>query len=132
MFSSTVGNDILFCGLFGSKNAFTNTKEGMKISKHCNGKDLLQLRAVTRVGRVPYKEVLKKLKVWLHFQDLTEEIANHQSQVDGTVDSGLELMKHISSDEALQLKDKLDSLQRRFNDLTTRGADLLKHAQVCV
>jgi hypothetical protein len=61
---------------------------------------------------------------------LTEEIANHQSQVDGTVDSGLELMKHISSDEALQLKDKLDSLQRRFNDLTTRGADLLKHAQV--
>ncbi|XP_021923220.1 dystonin isoform X2 [Zootermopsis nevadensis] len=61
--------------------------------------------------------------------DLTEEIANHQSQVDGTVDSGLELMKHISSDEALQLKDKLDSLQRRFNDLTTRGADLLKHAQ---
>ena len=63
-------------------------------------------------------------------QDLTEEIANHQSQVDGTVDSGLELMKHISSDEALQLKDKLDSLQRRFNDLVTRGADLLKHAQV--
>ncbi|PNF19350.1 hypothetical protein B7P43_G06713, partial [Cryptotermes secundus] len=61
--------------------------------------------------------------------DLTEEIANHQSQVDGTVDSGLELMKHISNDEALQLKDKLDSLQRRFNDLTTRGADLLKHAQ---
>lgn len=52
--------------------------------------------------------------------------------MDGTVDSGLELMKHISNDEALQLKDKLDLLQRRFNDLTTRGADLLKHAQVCV
>jgi hypothetical protein len=86
---------------------------------------------VARVDRVLYKEVLKVLKVWLYFQDLTEEIANHQSQVDGTVDSGLELMKHISSDEALQLKDKLDSLQRRFNDLTTRGADLLKHAQVC-
>nr|CAD7404992.1 unnamed protein product [Timema cristinae] len=60
--------------------------------------------------------------------DLTEEIANHQAQVDGTVDSGLELMKHISNDEALQLKDKLDSLQRRYNDLTSRGADLLKHA----
>jgi hypothetical protein len=80
---------------------------------------------------MPYKRVCKWLKVWCHFQDLTEEIANHQNQVDGTVDSGLELMKHISSDEALQLKDKLDSLQRRFNDLTTRGADLLKHAQVC-
>nr|QVD39310.1 Dystonin [Schistocerca gregaria] len=61
--------------------------------------------------------------------DLTEEVANHQNQVDGTVDTGLELMKHISSDEALALKDKLDSLQRRFNDLTSRGADMLKHAQ---
>ncbi|XP_044737986.1 dystonin isoform X15 [Chrysoperla carnea] len=61
--------------------------------------------------------------------DLTEEISTRQSAVDGTVDSGLELMKHISSDEALQLKDKLDSLQRRFNDLTSRGVDLLKHAQ---
>lgn len=73
-----------------------------------------------------------ELKIFFYFQDLTEEIANHQSQVDGTVDSGLELMKHISNDEAIQLKDKLDLLQRRFNDLTTRGADLLKHAQVCV
>lgn len=65
-------------------------------------------------------------------QDLTEEITSHQSDVDGTVDSGLELMKHISSDEAIQLKDKLDSLQRRYNDLTSRGADLLKHAQVMI
>ncbi|XP_072756465.1 microtubule-actin cross-linking factor 1 isoform X13 [Anoplolepis gracilipes] len=61
--------------------------------------------------------------------DLTEEISTRQTEVDSTVDSGLELMKHISSDEALQLKDKLDSLQRRFNDLVTRGSDLLKHAQ---
>lgn len=38
-------------------------------------------------------------------------------------------MKHISSDEAIQLKDKLDSLQRRYNELTARGADMLKHAQ---
>lgn len=63
-------------------------------------------------------------------QDLTEEVANHQGDVDSTVDSGLELMKHISNDEAIQLKDKLDSLQRRYNDLTARGADLLKNAQV--
>ncbi|XP_046471837.1 microtubule-actin cross-linking factor 1 isoform X24 [Neodiprion pinetum] len=61
--------------------------------------------------------------------DLTEEVSTRQTEVDSTVDSGLELMKHISSDEALQLKDKLDSLQRRFNDLVTRGSDLLKHAQ---
>ncbi|CAH1393332.1 unnamed protein product [Nezara viridula] len=61
--------------------------------------------------------------------DLTEEISQHQIDVDGTVDSGLELMKHISSDEAIQLKEKLDSLQRRYNSLTTRGAELLKQAQ---
>lgn len=61
--------------------------------------------------------------------DLTEEVASRQTEVDSTVDTGLELMKHISSDEALQLKDKLDSLQRRYNDLTSHSADLLKHAQ---
>lgn len=44
------------------------------------------------------------------------------------MESGLELMKHISGDEALQLKDKLDALQRRYNDLTSRGADLLRVA----
>lgn len=63
-------------------------------------------------------------------QDVTEEIANRQMDIDSTVDSGLELMKHISNDEAIQLKDKLDSLQRRYHDLVSRGADLLKNAQV--
>ncbi|XP_056639429.1 microtubule-actin cross-linking factor 1 isoform X37 [Diorhabda sublineata] len=61
--------------------------------------------------------------------DLSENIASRQNDVDGTVDSGVELMRHISSDEALQLKDKLDSLQRRYNDLTTKAADLLKLAE---
>lgn len=60
---------------------------------------------------------------------LSEELASRSEDVDGTVDAGVELMRHISSDEALQLKDKLDSLQRRYNDLTSRGAELLKHAQ---
>lgn len=61
--------------------------------------------------------------------NLTEEISNRHTQVDSTVEAGLELMKHISNDEAIQLKDKLDSLQRRYNDLTSRGAELLKNAQ---
>lgn len=64
------------------------------------------------------------------FQNLTEDIASRQHDVDSTVDTGVELMRHISSDEALQLKDKLDSLQRRYNELTSRGAELLKQAQV--
>ncbi|XP_049817745.1 dystonin isoform X11 [Aethina tumida] len=71
----------------------------------------------------------KLLEQMDHLTDLTEEIANRQGDVDGTVDAGVDLMRHISSDEALQLKDKLDSLQRRYNELTGRGADLLKQAQ---
>lgn len=59
-------------------------------------------------------------------------MSNHQGAVDSTVDSGLELMKHISNDEALQLKDKLDSLQRRFSDLTAKGSELLRQAQVAL
>lgn len=68
----------------------------------------------------------------ISFQDVTEEIANHQQAIDSTVDIGLELMKHITNDEAIQLKDKLDVLQRRFNDLTVKGSDLLKQAQVAL
>ncbi|XP_041784164.1 dystonin isoform X28 [Anopheles merus] len=60
---------------------------------------------------------------------LNEEIASRSPNVESTVEAGSELMKHISSDEALQLKDKLDSLQRRYGELTTKGGDLLKHAQ---
>uniref|UniRef100_A0A182NPJ5 Uncharacterized protein n=1 Tax=Anopheles dirus TaxID=7168 RepID=A0A182NPJ5_9DIPT len=60
---------------------------------------------------------------------LNEEIASRSPNVESTVEAGSELMKHISSDEALQLKDKLDSLQRRYGELTTKGGDLLKHSQ---
>ncbi|XP_065091747.1 dystonin isoform X43 [Ochlerotatus camptorhynchus] len=61
--------------------------------------------------------------------ELNEDIASRSPNVESTVEAGSELMKHISSDEALQLKDKLDSLQRRYGELTTKGGDLLKHAQ---
>ncbi|KAL9875799.1 dystonin-like protein short stop isoform 24-T27 [Glossina fuscipes fuscipes] len=60
---------------------------------------------------------------------LNENIANHAPNVESTVECGAELMKHISNDEALQLKDKLDSLQRRYGELTNRGGDLLKNSQ---
>lgn len=63
---------------------------------------------------------------------LTEEVAGHQPQVDTVVDTGLELMRHITNEEALQLKEKLDSVQRRYTDLTSRADDLLKHAQETV
>ncbi|XP_015177041.1 PREDICTED: dystonin isoform X14 [Polistes dominula] len=79
-----------------------------------------------RVLAVHTEKLLQQME---DLADLTEEVSTRQTEVDSTTDSGLELMKHISSDEALRLKDKLDSLQRRFNDLVTRGSDLLKHAQ---
>ncbi|XP_049879738.1 microtubule-actin cross-linking factor 1 isoform X17 [Pectinophora gossypiella] len=70
----------------------------------------------------------KLLRQMDELAEKTEEIAAKQEAVDSTVESGLELMKHISGDEALQLKDKLDALQRRYNDLTSKGADLLRVA----
>lgn len=60
---------------------------------------------------------------------VTEEVVSHQRNVDDVLHHGNELMKNISSEEALQLKDKLDSLQRKYNDLATKAADLLKNAQ---
>jgi hypothetical protein len=59
---------------------------------------------------------------------LTEDIDRNQKKVDDVVDCGLELMKHISSEEALQLKDKLVSIQRKHQELTSKGAELLRHA----
>ncbi|XP_071449100.1 microtubule-actin cross-linking factor 1, isoforms 1/2/3/4/5 isoform X30 [Hetaerina americana] len=84
-----------------------------------------------RLGRhkVPPVHVEPLLRHMDSLANLTEEVAGRQSSVDSTVDSGLELMKHISGDEALQLKDKLDSLGRRFADLTARAADVLRQAQ---
>lgn len=71
----------------------------------------------------------KLLEQMDHLVDLNEDIASRAPNVESTVEAGSELMKHISSDEALQLKDKLDSLQRRYGDLATKGGDFLKRAQ---
>ncbi|CAG9131638.1 unnamed protein product [Plutella xylostella] len=72
---------------------------------------------------------MEQLLQYIHqLAEKTEEIASKQEEVDSTVDSGLELMKHISGDEALQLKDKLDALQRRYNSLTQQGSDMLRIA----
>ncbi len=60
---------------------------------------------------------------------VTEEIVAHRNNVDQVLAHGNELMKNISNEEAIQLKDKLDSLQRKYNDLATKAADLLRNAQ---
>lgn len=61
--------------------------------------------------------------------EINENIANNAQKVESTVESGSELIKHISNDEAIQLKDKLDSLQRRYGELANRGGDLLNSAK---
>ncbi|XP_004527545.1 microtubule-actin cross-linking factor 1 isoform X27 [Ceratitis capitata] len=71
----------------------------------------------------------KLLEQMDYLVELNENIASQAPNIESTVDSGSELMKHISNDEALQLKDKLDALQRRYGELATRGGDLLKRAK---
>ncbi|XP_043207067.1 microtubule-actin cross-linking factor 1-like isoform X6 [Amphibalanus amphitrite] len=61
--------------------------------------------------------------------DLSEEVDNHREPEQELQDIGADLMRHISSDEALQLKDKLDSISHRYSDLETKAAALLKNAQ---
>ncbi|XP_011502771.1 PREDICTED: dystonin [Ceratosolen solmsi marchali] len=61
--------------------------------------------------------------------DLNEELGSRRIALNDTTEAGLELMRHISADEALQLKDKLDSLRRRYSELSIRNTELLERAQ---
>lgn len=79
-----------------------------------------------RVVPVHTDKLLEQMDVLV---DLNEDIASKAPNVDSTVETGLELMKHITADEAIQLKDKLDSIQRRYGELTNKGGDLLKNTQ---
>ena len=53
-------------------------------------------------------------------QELSEDVDRHREPERELQDIGAELMKHISSDEALQLKDKLDSVSHRYQDLENK------------
>ncbi|XP_037048318.1 microtubule-actin cross-linking factor 1 isoform X31 [Bradysia coprophila] len=79
-----------------------------------------------RVVPVHTDKLLEQMDILV---DLNEDIASRAPNVDSTVETGSELMKHITADEAIQLKDKLDSIQRRYGELATKGGDLLKNTQ---
>lgn len=79
-----------------------------------------------RVVPVHTEKLLEQMD---HLVELNEDIASRAPNVDSTVEAGSELMKHITADEAIQLKDKLDSIQRRYGDLANKGGDLLRHTQ---
>ena len=53
-------------------------------------------------------------------QELGDEVDHHRDAERELQDIGAQLMKHISSDEALQLKDKLDSVSHRYQDLENK------------
>ena len=59
---------------------------------------------------------------------LTEEVARYQRQIESVVDTGLQLMRHITNKEALQLQEKLDFIQRRYIELTVKADEVLKEA----
>ncbi|XP_047739188.1 dystonin [Hyalella azteca] len=70
----------------------------------------------------------KLLEQMDELSDLGDEVVSHEKQVQEVMESGNMLMKNISSDEALQLKEKLDSINRRYSDLHSKASDLHKAA----
>ena len=79
-----------------------------------------------RVLSVFPENLLEQLEV---LRTVTEEIVNRQKTVEEVASLGSELMKHINNEEAFQLKEKIDSLQRKYNDLASKAAELLKNGQ---
>ena len=77
-----------------------------------------------------YLEKLKKQNDELI--EMNEEIDDHQKQVYSVIEAGKEVMKHASSDDVIQIKEKLEALQAKFNDLKNKAADKLRQAQEAV
>lgn len=59
----------------------------------------------------------------------TEEIVANNSKVEEVKAVGQKLMQSISNTEAMQLKDKIDALQRKYLDLAMKTADLFNTGQ---
>ncbi|KAL7025323.1 hypothetical protein ACKWTF_013447 [Chironomus riparius] len=62
-------------------------------------------------------------------EDINREIQNKESTIQTTIDIGNELLRSISQDEALKLKDKLDSLGRRYIEISKKSSDYLSNAK---
>ena len=88
--------------------------------------DMEMKLATFRTLSVHVEKLQEQMENVMH---LTEEIAAYQPSVESVVSTGLVLMRHITNEEALELKEKLDSVQRGYADLAGKADDLLKHAQ---
>jgi dystonin len=62
-------------------------------------------------------------------QEINNEVNDKESTIQTTIDIGNELIRSISQDEALKLKGKLDSLGRRYVDISNRAASYLSNAK---
>lgn len=60
---------------------------------------------------------------------INNEARNKEDTIQTTIDVGNALMRSISQEEALKLKDKLDSLGRRYIDICNKAGDYLNNAK---
>ena len=64
-----------------------------------------------------------------NLQDINNEARNKEDMIQTTIDVGNELIQSISQDEAMKLKDKLDSLGRRYVEICNKAAEYLSNAK---
>lgn len=62
-------------------------------------------------------------------QGINNEAARKEETIQTTIDVGNELIRSISQDEAMKLKDKLDTLGRRYVDICNKVAEYLGNAR---
>ena len=62
-------------------------------------------------------------------QTVNNEARNKEDTIQTTIDVGNELIRSISQDEALKLKEKLDTLGRRYVDICNKAAEYLSNAK---
>lgn len=62
-------------------------------------------------------------------QTINNEAQNKENTIQTTIDVGNELIRNISQDEAMKLKDKLDTLGRRYGNICDRSAEYLNNAR---
>ncbi|XP_067121193.1 microtubule-actin cross-linking factor 1, isoforms 1/2/3/4/5-like isoform X3 [Centruroides vittatus] len=84
--------------------------------------------------RLSHYEILNvyvdKLQEQLNeLKKLKDDINDHEDEVQDTINSGRDIMKHASGDDAIEMKEKLDTLQIKFTDLVNRVNDKLRQAE---
>jgi dystonin len=62
-------------------------------------------------------------------EGINNEVRNKEPTIQTTIDVGNELIRSISQDEAMKLKDKLDSLGRRYIEISNKAGEYLNNAK---